>query len=258
MKKKYLFFFLLALVSCVSRKTNAKSGYRLVGKDGKVIYFEKKRSQFNEEQLKKQTDVKKDKNATSKKLEKVNNSEAVKQTKESLNKKEEILADSSAYSLRSVMDNIVKNDDINTIAKKVENSPKSKSIKDFDDIPDVYFENTPDAERLTVKQNENYLLAKKVAKQNKNSAIKTEPESSLIKNKYYLQIGSFKSRGKAERLLNRSKSFGSQSQIVESKMKDFSIMYKVLLGPFNTNTEANSVKKKVVDGGYLDAFTFKN
>lgn len=227
-----------------------------MGKDGKVIYFEKKRSQFNEEHLKKQTDVKKEKGV--KKLEKVNNNEAIKQAKESLNKKNEILADSSAYSLRSVMDNIVKNDDINTVAKKVENSPRSKTIKNFDDIPEIYFENVPDAERLTAKQNENYLLAKKIAKQNENSAIKTAPESSMVKNKHYLQIGSFKSRGKAERLLNKSKNFGVPPQIVESKMKDFSIMYKVMLGPFNTNTEANDVKKKVVEAGYLDAFTFRN
>jgi cell division protein FtsN len=258
LKKKYLCYLFFVLASCQGvNRINAKSGYRLVGKDGKVVYFEKKRSQFNEEYLKQQGEAK-SKNS-GKKLEKVNDSETIKKTKESLAKRDEIPVDSSAYTLKSVMDTIVKHEDIDAVAKTVESSSKSKSIKDFDEIPDSYFENVQNTNRLTVKQNENYLVAKGMAQQNKGTTKKAKTSVALLSNKkYYLQLGSFKDRTKAEKMLEKSKSFMISSQIMESQMRDSSTLYKIVLGPFNTGLEANDARKKAVEEGYTDAFTFKN
>jgi cell division protein FtsN len=233
-----------------------KSGYRLVGKDGKVIYFEKKRPQFNEEQLKKNSSNKKLETA---KLKDVNENIDKKKEEEQRkrNTKNTATLDSSAYTLRSVMDNIVKNEDINAMAKSIEALPTGKSIKDFENIPDMYFENVPNNERLTVKQNQNFLTARKIDSQRKLDEANTELSTSLTRNKYYLQLGSFRSKAKAEKLLNKYADVGKIRQVVESKSGS-SILYRAVIGTFDTNLEASGVKNKLIEKGHTDVFVFKN
>jgi cell division protein FtsN len=233
-----------------------RSGYRLVGKDGKVIYFEKKRPQFNEEQLKKNSPNKKLETA---KLESVNGNVDKKKAGEQskTDPKDTTILDSSAYTLRSVMDNIVKNEDINAMAKSIEASTTGKSIKDFENIPDTYFENVPDNERLTVKQNQNFLTAKKIDNQRKFFEMNTELSTSLVRNKYYLQLGSFRSKIKAEKVLNKYADVGGNRQVVEGKNGGL-IFYRAIIGTFNTNLEASNVKNKLIERGHTDVFVFKN
>ncbi|MDR2760721.1 MAG: SPOR domain-containing protein [Rickettsiales bacterium] len=229
----------------------SKSGYRLVGKDGKVIYFEKKRPQFNEEQIKKQTDEK------TKKLQKVNDDETVKKPVNAGENEDKAPLDSSAYSLKSVMDNMIKNEDINALAKKI-NVSQGKTIGDFDHIPDSFFENVPDGERLTVKQNQNFYQSKKIEKRRDVDELKVGASPSLVKNKYYLQLGSFKSREKAEKLLEKTKGMGETvRKVIESKRND-STFYRVVIGAYNSKSEAQSAREKIIAGGHADVFVFNN
>jgi cell division protein FtsN len=177
-----------------------KSGYRLVGKDGKVIYFEKKRPQFNEEQIKKQTDES---------------------------------------------------------AKKIDAS-QSRTIRDFNYIPDSYFENVSEEDKLTIKQDQNFHQSKKIEKQRDVGELKVESSTALVNNKFYLQLGSFKSKEKAEKLLEKSESMGGTvRKIVENKRNGFTF-YRVVIGTYNTKPEALNMKEKIVAGGHTDVFVFKN
>jgi hypothetical protein len=238
------------MLSCDFSGTK-KSGYRLVGKDGKVIYFEKKRPQFNEEQIKKQAKEK------VKKSKKVGGDEAAEKSTVSEEEKEKMLLDSSAYSLKSVMDNMVKNEDMSALARKIEVS-QSKTIKDFEFIPDGYFENFSDGESLTIRQNDKFNQSKKIEKRRDIDELKVESSTTLEKNKYYLQLGSFKSREKAKRLLERSRSMGGTAwKIVESRRKGLPF-YRVVMGTYNTKSEATNAMEKLIAGGHTDVFIFKN
>jgi cell division protein FtsN len=250
LRDRYVVFLLLLLFSCQARDING-SGYRLVGKNGKVIYFEKKRPQFNKEQLKKlETTKLENVNEETKKTKKQSEDKTAKTTQNTT-------VDSSAYTLKSVMDSVVKNEDINAIARDIETMPSTKTIKDFEYIPEVYFENVADSERLTVKQNQNFLVSKRIDKQRKLEEISTENSKSLVKNKYYVQLGSFKSKIKAEKLLSKYTDVGSTRQLIQN-VKGDTVFYRVIIGVFNTNAEATDVKNKIIQRGHTDVFVFKN
>ncbi len=148
MKKNivYGFFIFTILVSCVDRNT----GYRLVGKNGRVIYLEKKRPAFNQEKLKEKEQIKKQNNRiqqldneTNKKITRINGDSKI---------EDNLLLDSNAYSLKSVIDTMIDNKDINTLAKMVEKKQRPKTIRDFK-IPESYF-NSNKVTRETIASNQ--------------------------------------------------------------------------------------------------------
>ena len=128
---KYNNLVLLSLVitlsSCVSNKNTS---YRVLNKNGKIVYFERKKPLYNQM-------VQEDANNTNKITEKLNlinvNSEEDKKIDNNL------VLDSSAYTLKSVVDTVVKSSDIKQLAKSIDKNEKTKTILDFDDIPEYYF-----------------------------------------------------------------------------------------------------------------------
>ncbi len=148
MKKNiiYSFFIFTILISCVDRNT----GYRLVGKNGRVIYLEKKRPAFNQEKLKEKEQIKKQNNRiqqldnkTDKKITRINGDNKI---------EDNLLLDSNAYSLKSVIDTMIDNKDINALARMVEKKQQPKTIRDFK-IPGSYF-NSNKITRETIASNQ--------------------------------------------------------------------------------------------------------
>jgi cell division protein FtsN len=145
------------------------------------------------------------------------------------------------------------------MAKNVEISPVGKTIRDFESIPEVYFENVPGGEVLTVRQNQAFLMSKKIDSQRKLDVVGAElsASTSLVRNKYYVQLGSFKNKSKADKLLDSYKDVGKTHQVVDNKNGN-STLYRVIIGTFNTNLEATNAKNKLIDKGHTDVFVFKN
>jgi cell division protein FtsN len=121
-------FIAMTVASCINKNT----GYRVVGKDGKVIYFEKKRPILNEQQL--GNKARQPVNT----IQNVNNSNKNNGNEKNNKLNNELLAESGAYSLKSVIDDMVKDDDINKMAKTVQKNSQPKTIKDFN-VPEYYF-----------------------------------------------------------------------------------------------------------------------
>lgn len=353
MKNTIIYLFLsIFLSSCINRNT----GYRIVGQDGKVIYFQKKRPTFNEEKLKEKqlidnnTNIKNNVNDLNKK--KINNSVPVNSDKKI---DENLLLDSSAYSLRSVVDTMVKDEDINYLAKTIEKNNRIKTIKDFD-IPESYFNsnakqpivsnknsNIQQSGKINLnnynsnissnkkhetsklksffarfrKSNDNENIENKNAthkaddgaskdeKQNADNKIKTkEPvfdknqkfgknskpykvdnsslsvkssknisinanksvinntttisasQNYLIKNKYYIQLGSFEDQNKANKLIEKFTDVGKEQKVVPVIAKGKQ-MYRAVIGNFNTKAEAEKEMEKVLNRGHFDVYIFK-
>lgn len=241
----FLYLFLL-LTGCKKSETT----YKLVGKDGNVIYFQKQKMQFNEEQKEKQKNKVEPKEPLVDKVIKNDNF-----------KKKELNLDSNAYTLRSVMDNVVKNDDINQFAKIIDSKNITKSIKDFEHIPYDYFENVTDKERLTVQENKNYLLRVKenstLQEQIKKNSFENMKENTfLIKNKFYLQIGSFFDKIKPEKLLKQKNITNKKGEVIQIVINGKTI-YRAVIGPFNLKSEAESAKQKIIQNGHFDILLFK-
>lgn len=346
---KYFLIILFFLSACGGANTSRKSGYRIVGKSGKVIYFDKKRPDFNAEQMKKQqTKINFTSTNTNNKAvapaETFANKKAEKQVVETKNKKaettksvnfnsnkEELKSESNAYNLKTVIDTVVKNEDINEIAKTVDtNIHTTKTIKDYEYIPNGYFEDTPKAQRLTVEQNAMFIktggrtqvvptktstakvnTAKNTdTNTNKNkfgslfSSIKINKQSTktkekkpvvqqqntttkgtannnlqkkinnasqlknssttannglytLIKNKFYVQLGIFSNETTAINIARKNNIDNKDIRIIRADCNKRTC-YKATIGYFNTRAEAEAVKVKIIEkGGPKDAFSFK-
>ena len=120
----------MTLTSCISSKNTS---YRVVNKNGKVVYFERKKPIYNNEIISNKQELtniqninKKVKNT--KEIEKINNDKI----------DNNLILGSSAYTLKSVVDNVVKEEDISYVAKKIDKTKKTKTIQDFA-IPEYYF-----------------------------------------------------------------------------------------------------------------------
>jgi cell division protein FtsN len=351
-------FFLVGVVvlsSCVRQST----GYRVVGKNGRVLYFEKKRPDFNAKQLK------------NKEMQEINSkSKNTTQTTSDIKPvsriKEDFAQESSAYTLKSVVDTMVKDEDVGYLTKNIEKNKKPKTIKDFD-IPEYYFsndtpktnvvasgtvqinnavvkkpgkmalgnflstftnkvsrinrkkkeekqeimgndsisarvvkenpllkfftrkksgkkqeidnvsvgtedkkkvenkeevenENKPEKENITIVKatfNDNQQLGKNNnVLGSSNPKVKGPKISALIKNKYYIQVGSFTNAEKAQQLINNFVDIGSKQGVVPviSQNKQ---MYRAVVGEFNSRPEAEKEMEKVLERGHFDAYVFK-
>ena len=273
MKKIFILLLLLfiAITSCKNRFQD--TSYRIVGKDGNVIYFDRKKPEFNinymEEQkirqlTKNNTEVLTDKNGKNKNN---NSNDFIVYSKQ---EKGKLMQDSNAYTIRSVMDNIVKNEDINKLSKEIEkNSNLSKTIKDFDYIPDMYFENFSAEDRYATNQ---ALIASNTVKSgffdifsnkkntNSNNKIKekqVEPIYStekLTKGKYYVQLGVYSKEKQANNIL---KQHLYANAIIVPYYKNKKEYYRAILGSFDSRKEANTIKNKITSNGHFDVWMFK-
>lgn len=130
---------ILILSSCISNKNTS---YRVVNKNGKVVYFERKKPLLNNNIISNTQELtniqninKKIKNT--KEVEKINNDKI----------DDNLILGSSAYTLKSVVDNVVKEEDISYIAKQIDKNKKAKTIQDFT-IPEYYFNDDVNKQRI--------------------------------------------------------------------------------------------------------------
>ncbi|MDR2077935.1 MAG: SPOR domain-containing protein [Rickettsiales bacterium] len=144
MKDRQGFFYLevllvIILVGCSKKQDNGSGApsYRIVGKDGKVVYIERKRPKLNEDYIAKK---KMEENSGD-----IYNSEKDSQKSSKYSK---MLADganvtpiknSSAYTTKSVIDDINENNDLESFAEILKRGKNSKNITDFDYLPAYYF-----------------------------------------------------------------------------------------------------------------------
>lgn len=178
LKKNILFLFVsVALISCAGRDT----GYRIVGKDGKVLYLNRKRTEFNKEKLKEQQQKKVEivpnntkNNQNIHLVGATNNNGSINNNGKKID--ESLALESSAYSLRSVVDTIVKNEDINDIAMTVRKNQEEKTIKDFD-IPDYYFNSS----KYNIKKASNSVNQSSISSLKNTNSTKNKIEKNKTK-----------------------------------------------------------------------------
>lgn len=300
---KNLVFILLILTSCIP---NRQTSYRVINRNGKVVYFENKKTPLYNQNID---------NIKVEELSKITNK--AKQTSKGTitqhnNIDNNLVLDSSAYTLQSVVDTIVKDDDIATLAKIINKNKTNKTIKDFDNIPESYFNsNIPTEEEL--KRNKqimednkkkNSLLSKikgfftkespeqdfiKYELVNDTTKTKNTTSSLTVKNdnievkkgktyykpstqattasktyikqpisvsKYYIQLGSFKNKENATKLINKFDNVGSEQKLIPTNTKN-GLMYKAVIGNFNTKEEAEKEMEKVLNKGHFDCYVVK-
>lgn len=124
---------------------NRHTSYRVLNRNGRVIYFEDKRTPIYNDGIKNNAEEVKEIIDVSKKAKEDSKSQKI---------SEDLALESSAYTLRSVVDTVVKDDDIEQLAKTIDKNKKAKTIRDFD-IPESYFNTkAPNATELEKKQQE--------------------------------------------------------------------------------------------------------
>lgn len=136
--------------SCISGRNTS---YRVLNKNGKVVYFERKKPLYNDKMRTNEKELTNIQNINKTlKDTKINNQITNKKT---AGIPDNLVLDSSAYTLRSVVDTVVKDDDIEYLAKVIDKNKKVKTIKDFD-IPEHYFnssvKNQSASKKLQIEQ----------------------------------------------------------------------------------------------------------
>ena len=265
LKKTFVLLLCIATISCKNRFQD--TSYRVVGKDGNVIYFDRRKPEFNINYMEEQRIRQLTKNNTTTLIDKdkQNKNDSGDFIVYSKQEKDELMKDSNAYTIRSVMDNIVKNEDINKLSKEIErNSNLSKTIKDFDYIPDVYFENFSTEERSITNQSliasntiksgffDIFSNKKKTTSNNTTTQLKMEPIYStdkLTKGKYYVQLGIYSKKTQANSIL---KQHLYADAIIVPYYKNKKEYYRAILGSFDSRKEANTIKNKVTSNGHFD------
>lgn len=322
---RFLVLVLILLTSCIPAR---HTSYRVLNRNGKVVYFEDKKTPIYNNNIK---------NNKEEMQEITNITKKAKQQNQTTSKiPDDLVLDSSAYTLRSVVDTIVKDDDIEKLAKSLEKTKKPKTISDFN-IPEYYFNsNVPTREELeknkqqiieinqqkknngffakiaswfkgdndikpvnnteekyilnnttatnstTINKpifnknqktgksqnkytgNDNELVVKSRTKTSnqKNYTLTTSktnntPKTQLEKGKFYIQLGAFKDKKNATKLLDKFNDVGTYHKAIENNTKNGNI-YKVVIGTFNSKAEAEKEMEKILDRGHFDCYVFKN
>ena len=299
------------------------TSYRVLNRNGKVVYFEDKKTPIYNNNIK---------NNKEEMQEVANISKKAKQKTTTTSKiPEDLVLDSSAYTLRSVVDTIVKDDDIEKLAKTLEKTKKPKTISDFN-IPEYYFNsNVPTRQELeknkqqiieinqqkkgffakmtswfrgndpkvepvnTSDQKDKYILNNETAapskvifnknqktgksqnkytRSNNELTVKDRTKTSnqknyslastkavtttkLQKDKFYIQLGAFKDKKNATKLLDKFDDVGNYHDTIVNNTKNGDI-YKVVIGTFNSKAEAEKEMEKILNRGHFDCYVFKN
>ncbi|MDR2778149.1 MAG: SPOR domain-containing protein [Rickettsiales bacterium] len=130
---------MITLTSCSENRgrDSGNTSYRIVGKDGKAIYIERKRPKLNEDYiLKKKAEENREGVSDSRKTSK----KSTKYSKIIGNDLNPSLSGgSTAYSSKSVIDDISENNDLESYAENLKRNKSNKTIADFDHLPASYF-----------------------------------------------------------------------------------------------------------------------
>ncbi len=239
MKRKFFIFFILFITISCSKDT--KTTYRIVGKDGKVMYIDTRdrdrtRKSFkstNEEQIKNKPEI-----------EKINKNKIIKQIEE-----KKIPLISSAYTLDSVIDKDVKYDvGINDSFKDISSNKKRKTITDFDNIQSSYFND--------MNINNSSRNKKPVSKSTDKKSDFNILSNNSKKTSYHVQLGLFSDKERAIKLKDKFSNI-YDLDLVETKNKKGETLYKVLTKAIENKSEANSISEKIKKAGHNDVFVFK-
>ncbi|MDR1494525.1 MAG: SPOR domain-containing protein [Rickettsiales bacterium] len=241
----------LSLVSCEQKKEN--SFYRIVGKNGKAIYIEKKVPKLNEEYLARKKAGKKNNGQLQAGVDskKYGKGEGVTNGKMPVNPE----IPSSAYSLRSVMDGTISYDsNLESSAEDLDRVKNSKTIVDFDYLPHNYF-----SDDRSITESRNRIST--------NSGANTSPAITKIPPKspksetngvlHYVQLGLFLDRNNAEKLIDKFTPLVPNLRIVEGKMQKGKDSYKVVGGGFASKTDLEKTVKQIENNGHTDIYTFR-
>lgn len=262
------FFIIPILFLAASCSKDVKTTYRIVGKDGKVIYIDTRGPEDIDRTRKQFQNPEKRQSNSKPEIKNVNEDKTVKKVEQI----EAPLVESSAYTLDSVMDKSVTkyNSNMNNESFKEigSNKKKRKSISDFDNMHLPYFSdvavedtNIGDTKKTT---NGRLMNSRKTAtgKVTTTAATTAKKSKTIISNDgvskagYYLQIGLFSDKKKALNLKGKfSKIYNFD--IVEVENKKGEVLYKVITKPLANESEADKISKEIKKAGHNDVFVFK-
>lgn len=241
----------MLVVSC---SRDIKTTYRIVGKDGKVMYIDTRGPENVDKTRKNFQNPKEEQLSNKLEIENINKkSTTIRRVKET----EISPVTSSAYTLDSVMDRNSMRYNYNTdnsSFKNINSSTKRKSISDFDSMHLPYFNDI-----IPIESSGTGKSVKVVNKIPSNKTINrtnNASSSNLAETGYYLQIGLFYDRNKALNLKNKfSKIYNFDIAEVENKKGE--VLYKVITKVLATESEAKKISEKVKKTGHNDVFIFK-
>lgn len=286
-----IFPVLLLLISCSKKE---EITYRVVGKNGKAIYLDKKTPIANRQY----TNTSKNASFTGND---VNGSTATNQSANSVendNFRDLPIASSSAYSLESVIDRSYGYGDISTnAARHIDEVKQRRSIDNFDNLPQSLF--IVDREKLTKSmENGSTGVAKKnLGKQsssnkliqvnsddgknynkrtatgggNKNTSRNGDyfqitpdmhipkalaPESMKGGKMFFVQLGFFVNHNRAVKLRDKFRDL-ERIRIIETKNNSGDVMYKVVVGAYKTRSDAEIVTNLVKGRRHEDVYIFQ-
>ncbi len=254
------FFIIPILFLAASCSKDVKTTYRIVGKDGKVIYIDTRGSEDIDRTRKQFQNPEKRQSSSKTEIKNVNENKTIKQAE----KIETPLIESSAYTLDSVMDKSVTKYDPSTNSesfKEISSNKKRKTISDFDNMHLPYFNDgaVEDTTINTKVMNSGKTVIGKVTTTTATMAKKSKNNTSndgVSKAGYYLQIGLFSDRKKALNLKGKfSKIYNFD--IVEVENKKGEVLYKVITKPLASESEADKISKEIKKAGHNDVFVFK-
>lgn len=81
--------------------------------------------------------------------------------------------------------------------------------------------------------------------------------NNLNKDKYYLQLGSFKNEKEANELLNKYKLQNQKGSIIKVDIPGKGLYHRVVLGEFDNKNTAELEKERIINLGHYDVFIFK-
>lgn len=241
---KEYFFVICMILLVISCSKDTKTSYRLVGKDGKVIYIDTREGQNGSRTRKSFQDTEHIENKAKTKA--VNDNESIKQVE---NKKIPLI--SSAYTLDSVIDKDVKYDvGVNDSFENIRKNKKHKTISDFESIPSSYF-NDAEINRNRKKKSKSVLTT--TEKKSDLDIVNVDFNSN---SNYYVQLGLFSNKEKAIKLKNRF-NYVYDLNLVETKNKNGEVLYKILTKAISSKSEANRILEEIKKAGHNDVFVFK-
>jgi cell division protein FtsN len=238
----------LVLASCQQKKSN--SSYRIVGRDGKVIYVEKKVPKFNREYLaKKKSDGGEDGSQTRASQEGYAGGKGTASNVASVGASK-MLA-SSAYSLRSVMDGTVSQDSsLESSAEDLGRMKNTRTIIDFDYLPSSYFSDDRDVQKNQAKT---MVGSAPVSTEGSRRTTRDVNSGGL----YYIQLGLFLSRDNAEKLLRKFNSIVPNLKIMGRKASGGRDSYRVVGGGFARKVELEKMERQIRNNGHSDIHIFR-
>jgi cell division protein FtsN len=260
-KNSYWLLWFLGLGACSPTKQDNLRYYRLVGKDGKVIYVDQRRPKLNEEYLTKQQTRQSQKETKEKTITPVISSE-----------------NSHAYGT-SVLDGVLpqQTPSFQTSIQNLSSGENNLTIKDFDYLPAAYLadERTEEMKQKKEKTGKNIQEEKNrgspAAPISKVKSTKTTPEEAKIidasgtkrlaefegNTSYHLQLGMFASKNRAEALVQKFQHLIPQLQVEERQKSNGTVLYRVVAGGFIQKKDVDDTIDRLKKEGHREVYVFR-